>query len=428
MGGEGSLPRYPSRCSVLRNGALTMERVVITGTGAITPLGQGMKAIHRSLRESRSGVRYMAEWDEIVGLHARIAGRVADFSGEMIDRKYRRTMDRVAQMAAAALDSAIRESGLEPDRISHPRTGISFGSAMGGLETLTDYLGKVEQNHGFVNMRATAFLRFMSHTVSANLAVMYNVVGRNIPTCSACTASSQAIGVGFEEIRSGRSDVMFCGGAEGLHFTQAGVFDSMGATARNWNDRPEEASRPFDRARNGLVISEGAGAVVLESLSHARARGATILGEIVGYATNCDGGHITLPEERGMNAVMRAALADAGLEKVDYINAHATGTEKGDESESLAIYDVFGDRVPVSSTKGYTGHMFGGGGAVEALISLLAIREGFLPANRNLEEPGAGCAPLNYLFTHRDVPVDTVMNNNFAFGGINTSMILKKFQ
>lgn len=407
-----------------------MRRVVITGVGFYSPIGSSMEELRQSFEEMKSGIRYMGEWESANGLEARIAGvvPVSDFSE--IPRANRRTMDRVAMMCALSLKRAIEQSGLSEEIVSSPRSGLSFGSAMGGLETLFDYAEDVSHNDGFGRQNATAFLRFMSHTVAANLAVMFGIVGRNIPTCSACTASAQAIGAGYESIKYGMSDVMLVGGGEGLHYVEAGIFDSMGATAIGYNDNAQDASRPFDTARSGLVVAEGAGALVLEEYEHAKARGAIILGEIVGYATGCDGSHITLPSERGMESVMRDALQDAQIDaaEVGYINAHATATPKGDISESIAVFNVFGEQTPISSIKGYTGHMFGGGGAFETIVSLMAINESFLPANKNLESIDPACAPLDYIRTHRHAEIRYAMNNNFAFGGINTSIVLKKFE
>lgn len=405
-----------------------MRRVVITGTGFYSPIGDNMIDLRTSLEEMKSGIRFMGEWDSVNGLEARIAGIVPVNDFGEIPRAYRRTMDRVAMMCALSLKRAITQSGLDTEQITAHRTGLSFGSAMGGLDTLFQYAQDVSTNSGFGRQNATAFLRFMSHTVAANLAVMFGVIGRNIPTSSACTASSQAIGAGYESIKYGMSDVMLVGGGEGLHYVEAGIFDSMGATAMGYNNNPQAASRPFDVSRSGLIVSEGSGALVLEEYEHAKARGALILGEIVGYATGCDGSHITLPSERGMESVMRDALLDAKLnpEDIGYINAHATATPKGDIFESIAVHRVFGQNTPISSIKGYTGHMFGGGGAFETIVSLMALNESFLPANKNLETIDPACAPLDYIRSHRETSVQAVMNNNFAFGGINTSIIIQK--
>jgi 3-oxoacyl-[acyl-carrier-protein] synthase II len=407
-----------------------MRRVVITGVGFYSPIGSSMDELRQSFEEMKSGIRYMGEWEGANGLEARIAGVVPTTDFNEIPRANRRTMDRVAMMCSLSLKRAIEQSGLSDAMIQSPRSGLSFGSAMGGLETLFDYAEDVSHNDGFGRQNATAFLRFMSHTVAANLAVMFGIIGRNLPTSSACTASSQAVGAGYESIKYGLSDVMFVGGGEGLHYVEAGIFDSMGATAIGYNEKAKDASRPFDQARSGLVVSEGSGALVLEEYEHAKARGAIILGEIVGYATGCDGSHITLPSERGMESVMRDALNDAQIDakEVGYINAHATATPKGDISESIAVYNVFGEQTPISSIKGYTGHMFGGGGAFETIVSLMAVNESFLPANKNLESIDPKCAPLDYIQTHRHTPISYAMNNNFAFGGINTSIIVKKFE
>jgi 3-oxoacyl-[acyl-carrier-protein] synthase II len=402
------------------------RRVVITGASCYTPIGNGMEAIHESFLQNRSGVRYMHEWDEVSGLKSRVAGVVKDFDPNSINRQYRRTMDRVAQMCAKSLEEAIAASGLSEAEINNPKTGISFGSAMGGLETLYEFSSSIYKNSGFKNINATSFLKFMSHTVSANLAVMFNVVGVNIPTCSACTASSQAIGTAYEQIKSGNADIMFCGGGEGLHFVQAGVFDSMAATASSFNDTPTLASRPFDAKREGLVVSEGAGALVLEEYESAKRRGANILAEISGYANNCDGEHITLPSKHGMKLVMQNAMNRAGVSEVGYINAHATATKQGDIAESQAIFELFGDSTPVSSTKGYTGHMFGGGGAIESIITVMALQKSFLPSNMNLQNVGEECAKLDYILAHREKNITTAINNNFAFGGINTCLVFSK--
>lgn len=407
-----------------------MRRVVITGTGFCSPIGSNAKELLHNLENLKSGIVYMNQWDGVKGLEARVAGLVDIDDFSQIPRANRRTMDRVAMMCALSLQDAIKQSGIDQDILSSPRTGISFGSAMGGLDTLFDYASNVSKNEGFGHQNATAFLRFMSHTVAANLAVMFGIIGRNIPTSSACTASSQAIGAGYESIKYGMSDVMLVGGGEGLHYVEAGIFDSMGATDISHNNCPNEASRPFDAQRSGLVVAEGSGALVLEEYEYAKARGAIILGEIAGYSTTCDGSHITLPSERGMEAVIRNALSDAKMnpEDIGYINAHATATPKGDIYESIAVSNIFGKNTPISSIKGYTGHMFGGGGAFETVVSLTSLNNSFLPANKNLVTLDSNCAPLDYLFSHREKSIKAVMNNNFAFGGINTSIIIKKFE
>jgi len=253
-------------------------------------------------------------------------------------------------------------------------------------------------------------------------------VSEVISTCSACVSASQAIGAGYEMIRAGLIDAMICGGAEEMHFTHAGIFGIMFATSRGYNDRPDESPRPFDVARDGLVIGEGAATVVLESYERAAARGAHVYAEVIGYGTNCDGKHMTNPSAEGMAGAMRLCLKDAGtsVDAIDYVNAHGTATELGDIAESAASLQVLGDKVPFSSTKGYTGHTLGACGSIEVAFCLAMMRDGFLAANRNLDEVDPRCAPLNYIRgAPRQARPRTVMTNNFAFGGMNTSLLLR---
>jgi 3-oxoacyl-[acyl-carrier-protein] synthase II len=271
------------------------------------------------------------------------------------------------------------------------------------------------------------YVKFMSHTCAANLGIDLGVTGRVISTCSACVSGSQAVGAGFEAIRAGAANVMICGGAEELHFTSAAIFDLLYAASTKYNDDPDRSPRPFDKDRDGLVVGEGACTLVLEDYDHAIARGARPVAEILSYATNCDGTHITSPSSAGMAAVMKRALRDAGLgpDRVGYVNAHGTGTEVGDIAESQATMEVFGDGVPVSSTKSFTGHTLGACGALESAFCIAMMNGGWMAHNRTLVTRDDRCAPLDLI---RDAPraktLDVVMNNNFAFGGINTSLIL----
>lgn len=405
-----------------------MRRVVITGVGLISPLGNDMASLQEGLEQMRSGVVKMPQWSEFKGLESLVCGLANLGDEKSIPRKDRRSMGRVAMLAVKTVSDAIADAGLSAEQVSHPRTGIAFGSTMGADEVTFDYITEIANNKSFHGQNSMGFLKIMSHTVAANIAAMFNIRGRNLPTCSACTSSSMAIGAGYESIKYGQSDRMLVGGAEGEHVLNAGVFEILGATSKAYNDTPELTPRPFDAARDGLVTAEGAGTLVLEAYEHAIARGAKIYGEIIGYATSCDGEHLTTPSEEGMEQVMRLALEDAKIapEAVGYINAHATSTQKGDIAESFATHAVFGDKTPISSTKGYMGHLLGGCGVVESIIGLISLQSGLLPANKNLTEVDPACAPLDYLLEHRYGNHDIVMNNNFAFGGINTSIIIKK--
>lgn len=407
-----------------------MRRVVITGIGLNSPLGNSYEELYKSLQESKSGIEYVKEWEMINDLGTKVAGRVKDVDIKSIPRKFRRSMGRVAQLAAISTGDAIADANLSQELMNSKRCGLAFGSTMGGNETMFEYMPEVQQKMSFRGQTSMAFLKMMSHTVAANLAQMFEIRGRNIPTCSACTSSAQGIGAGYESVKYGMSDVMICGGSEEHHYLSAGVFDVMGAASTKHADNPPLSSKPFDESRDGLVVSEGSGAVVLEELEHALARGAKIYGEVIGYGTSCDGAHITTPSKDGMQQVMETSLEDARLNPsdIDYINAHATATPRGDIAESKATNALFGSQTPISSTKGHMGHLLGGCGVVESVICLIALNKSFLPRTMNFKKLDPECAEINVLANNVNKDVDIVMNNNFAFGGINTSLIFKKYK
>jgi 3-oxoacyl-[acyl-carrier-protein] synthase II len=407
-----------------------MRRVVITGVGLNSPLGNSYDELHESLKNEKCGIEYVKEWEEVDYLGTKIAGVVKDVDLKSIPRKYRRSMDRVAQLSAVSTSDAIKDANLDQETLSSKRCGIAFGSTMGGNETLFEYIPEVKEKMSFRGQNSMAFLKIMSHTVAANLAQMFSIKGRNIPTCSACTSSAQAVGAGYESIKYGMSDIMICGGAEGLHYLAGGVFDVMGAASTKHNHEPELASRPFDESRDGLVLGEGSGAMVLEELDHALARGAKIYGEVIGYATSCDGEHITTPSKEGMMQVMETSLEDASIkpEDVEYINAHATATHMGDIAESNATFNLFGGDTPVSSTKGHMGHLLGGCGVVESIICLIALNKSLLPKTMNFKTLDKECANINVLGENMQKDITIAMNNNFAFGGINSSLIFKNYK
>jgi len=278
-------------------------------------------------------------------------------------------------------------------------------------------------------VRATDYIQFMSHTVPANLAQFFQVTGRVIPTCSACTSGSQGVGYGYESIQLGKQPVMITGGAEEYHPIHTGVFDIMFATSTR-NDAPDKTPRPFDADRDGLVVGEGAGTLILEELERARSRSAPIYAEVVGFATNGDGKHVTNPDSEGMQRVMELALTDAGLvpEAIDYVNAHGTATEIGDIAESQAMHRVFGSRIPTSSLKSYMGHTLGACGALEAWLTVEMMRAGWFAPTLNLDEVDGRCGELDYIVGDgREIDAEYVMSNNFAFGGINTSLIFRRW-
>jgi 3-oxoacyl-[acyl-carrier-protein] synthase II len=401
--------------------------VVVTGAGLATPIGNDMRAVSSALREDRHGIRVKPEWAEIRDLDTRLAAEVVGLDFSHYPRKKARTMGRVSLLATYATEQAIADAGLDEETLASGNVGLAYGSTHGSSSELEGWCRTLFKNGGMTGLASTTYLKFMSHTCAANLALYYGIRGRVVTTCSACASASQAIGYGSEMVRAGLAEVMVCGGAEEMHFTHAGVFGIMFATSRNYNDRPGDSPRPFDARRDGLVIGEGAGTLVLESYDRARARGAPIHAEILGYGTNCDGTHVTSPSVPGMADAMRLALRDAELapDRIEYVNAHATATEIGDIAESRAMLEVLGDRVPVSSTKGFTAHTLGACGAIEAAFCIAMMNEGWLAPNRTLTEVDPRCAPLDYIGrSPRQARPSIVMSNNFAFGGINTSLIL----
>jgi len=404
------------------------RRVVVTGIGLATPVGHGLDAVSRALATGQSGVARMPEWDAVGELQTRLAGRIDDLelTGRW-PRKKVRSMGRVALLATHATEQAVRDAGLSDDELTGGRVGLAHGSTHGSSHELETFARRVFTTESLAGVGSSAYLKYMSHTTAANLALFFGIRGRVVPTCAACVSSSLAIGTGYELVREGLVDVMICGGAEELHYMHAAVFDVLYATSTRFNDRPDASPRPFDRARDGLVVGEGAATVVLETRERARARDAHVYCEILGYGSNCDGTHVTSPSVDGMATAMRLALGDARLapERVQYVNAHATGTTVGDACESLATHEVFGPAVAISSTKGSTGHTLGACGAMELAFCVAMMRDGFLAPTRNLDDLDPACATLDYVRqSPRQARVDVAMTNNFAFGGLNTSLVI----
>ena len=406
---------------------IMQRRVVITGIGLTSPIGNDLDTASAALREGRHGIIHMDDWGRIGDLGTRLAGAVSlELEGRW-PRQTTRSMGRVAKLAAYATDRAIAEAELTEALLRSGDVGLAYGSTHGSSQELERFCRRVFAEDSIAGVPAGSYLRFMSHTTTANLAALYGVRGRVITTCAACVSSSQAIGAGYEAIRMGAQDVMICGGAEELHWVPAGVFDILFATSRGYNDAPDDGPRPFDADRDGLVIAEGAATLVLEEYEYAIARGATPRGEVLGYGTSCDGTHVTSPSVDGMADAMQRALKDAQLapSDLDYVNAHATATLVGDRTESSATAQVLGATVPVSSTKAFTGHTLGACGALEAAFCVAMMEQGFLAPSRNLYRLDKECAPLDYIMGDaRPSHARRVMTNNFAFGGINTSLIL----
>ena len=371
----------------------------------------------------------MEAWDDYDGLHTRLGGPVPDFDMPAhFTRKQTRSMGRVSKMATAATENALRDAGLLDDPIlKSGRAGVAYGSSSGSTDAIADFANML-MSKSLDGITATTYIRMMGHTAPVNVGVYFGLTGRIYTTTVACASGSQGIGYAYEAIRNGQQDIMLAGGGEELCPTQAAVFDTLYATS-TCNDSPEMTPRPFDRDRDGLVIGEGACTLVLERRDHALARGAKIYAEIVGFETNSDGAHVTQPSASTMQRVMEMALSNADLspDAIGYVSAHGTATDRGDIAESHATLGVFGESIPISALKSYTGHTLGACGALESWLAIEMMNHGWFNPTVNLENIDPNCASLDYITgSGRELDVEYVMNNNFAFGGINTSLIFKR--
>lgn len=407
-----------------------MKRVVVTGMGAVSALGNDWGTVRERLAGGRNAVVRMDAWGEIRGLNTQLGAPVPSFTlPPHYTRKLMRTMGRVSQMAVLASEAALADAGLS----GHPlvtdgRMGIAYGSSTGTPSAAQDF-ARMMSDRTTDGISATTYIRMMAHTTAVNIGLFFGVTGRVLTTSSACTSGSHGIGYAYEAIAMGRQVAMLAGGAEELDATEAAVFDTLFAASTR-NDAPAATPRPFDADRDGLVLGEGAGTLVLEELEHARARGARIFAEVVGYGTNSDGNHVTQAQPATMARAMQMALDEAGLtpDRIGYINAHGTATEQGDLAEAVATHAVFGAHTPISSLKSYLGHTLGACGALEAWMSIEMLREGWFAPTLNLERPDPRCAPLDHIVGEaRRIDTEYVMSNNFAFGGINTSLIFRRW-
>lgn len=410
------------------------QRVVVTGMGLVTPVGTGVEAFWASLREGRSGVRAITRFDAS-RFPTRIAAQVDDFDPlRYMDRRDARRMDRFVQMALAAARMALEDANLRLEDCDRDQVGITMGTGIGGIHTLVEQMGVMAEK-GPDRVSPFFIPMMIANMAGGQLAISLDARGPNTTHVTACAASANAIGDAFRILQRGEAQVMLTGGSEGclVPIALAG-FCSMKALSER-NDEPARASRPFDAQRDGFVMGEGAGVLVLEALPFALARGARILAEVVGYGMTGDAYHITAPPPDGNGGAraMRRALADAGLEPadVDYINAHGTATPQGDAAETAAIRAVFGEhayRIPVSSTKSMTGHLLGAAGVVELATCILAIRDGVVPPTINYEYPDPEC-DLDYVPNRaRPHPVRVALSNSFGFGGQNATLIVKRYE
>ena len=402
-----------------------MRRVVVTGMGVICPIGNSLDEVTDALREGRSGIEFCQDYKDH-GFRSHIHGSLKVDLDEMIDRKVRRFMGDGAAYNYLAMQQAIEDAGLDEDKVSNERTGMVMGS--GGTST-RNLLWSTDTLREKSAKRVGPFMvpRVMSSTNSATLATPFKIKGPSYSISSACSTSAHCIGHAAELIQWGKQDIMFAGGGEELHWTLTLLFDAMPALSSGYNDTPERASRPFDVNRDGFVIAGGGGVLVLEEIGHARARGAKIYAELVGYGATSDGFDMVQPSGEGAVRCMRMALGDS-LGPIDYINAHGTSTPVGDTRELEAIRQVFGDRIPpISSTKSLTGHSQGATGAHEAIYSLLMMKHGFISASANVDDLDPEAAGVPIVTERRDGgDLDYVMSNSFGFGGTNATLIFKR--
>ena len=404
------------------------KRVVITGMGLVSALGNDLDSAFNRLHTYKNAVRQIDDLAAIRGLNSHLAAPVDFTPPEHFTRKVMRTMGPVSVMAVCSAENALRDAGLlGADEITNGRTGVAYGSSFGSAGPVADFFSMVKTNE-IGDVTSSSYIKIMPQTAAVNISLYFKTTGRLIPSGTACTSGSLAIGFAYENIKSGAMDIMIAGGAEELDPTQVAVFDTLYATSTK-NDTPNKTPSPFDASRDGLVIGCGAGTLILEEREHAIHRGAKIYAEIVGFGTNTDGTHITQPNPDTIAHCLELSLQSANLQPSDigYICLHGTGTTFGDIAESVATNRVFGDKTPASSLKSYVGHTLGACGALESIWSIQMMNNGWFAPTLNLENVDEKCGKLDYITgTGREFNTQFVMNNNFAFGGINTSLIFQK--
>lgn len=406
-----------------------MKRVVVTGMALASPLGCSVNTVFENLQKFKNCVEYDKSLDQYDKLNTRLCARVKGFEvPASYNRKVLRTMGPVSVMSVRTAELALQDAGLLGNEIiTNGDCGVSYGSSSGSLDAIIDFYG-MEVDKEVKGLNSGSYVKMMAQTTAVNISLYFKTTGRLIPASTACTSGSMGIGYAYEAIKNGYQTVMIAGGAEELHPTQIAIFDTLYATSSK-NTTPELTPSPFDKNRDGLVIGEGAGTLILEEYEHAKKRNAHIYAEIIGFGTSTDGTHITNPNYKTMGTALEFALKDAGVspDAIGYINAHGTGTFAGDIAESRATEAVFKRLVPVSSLKSYTGHTLGACGSIEAVVTIDMMHKKWFHPTLNLNEVDENCGKLDYIRNcGREINTDIVMSNNFAFGGINTSLIFKK--
>lgn len=408
---------------------MPLAPVVVTGIGIISSLGNDFPQLMEALLAGRSGVCEVPSLDQVGGLRSRLAAIVNGVDPKQIPRKFRRSMSNMSVFAYLAGKQALEMAGYPDDRLDSGGLGVFIGSTLGSTATSESFFKDYFRDHSLERMKTGLFFQLMGHSCAANVAQSLGITGRVMAPSAACATSCQAVGYAYEQIALGRQEAILCGGADEFHPLTVATFDIMHAASTGFNRQPNAAPRPFDSRRDGVVCGEGSGILLLESKASARQRGARILAEVVGFATNSDTSSIANPDVGALVTCMQLALQDAGLaaEEVDYVNAHATGTEQGDIAEAEAIRQLFADRVPVSSLKGHLGHTMAASGAIELAVSIGMLQRQQLIATRNLEQIDERCAGIAHLQQNRAQQVKIILKNNFAMGGINCTIILRSY-
>jgi len=406
------------------------RRVVITSAAAITPIGNSKESIVDSLVKGVSGVKPLREDDLLnAWIHSRVYGTVDYPIQYDFERRYRKTMGPVSYYACQVVKDLLSDAGLSPEFISSGRLGVAFGSTHGSPSVQRGIYRSFFQDGARADetIGAVDYLKSMVHTTAVNITKMFQITGRVLSSSTACTTSSQSIGFGYEMIKYGMQDAMICGGADEYDTTTVAVFDNLLACSTAYNDTPSRTPRPFDVNRDGLVVGEGAGAVMLEEYETAKKRGAPVLAEVIGFSCNNNGGDLILPNLDGICQTIRLGLKDAGIapDAVDYVSAHATGTKMGDGIEAKAIETVYGIGPRVSGLKSYMGHTMASCGVIESILTLYMMEKGFIAPTHNLEEVDPRCAAIRHVRQPEQAPIRIAAVQNFAFGGVNTSLFFK---
>jgi len=407
-----------------------LNRVVISGVGAVSALGNDVPSLIEGIEGGRSAVRYMEGWDQYVGLRS-LVGAPAHLENEReIPRKQRRSMGRMSIFAAQAAAQVVADAGIGQEELSSGRLGCVIGSTMGGPESLNKTFEIMLPEKDLSQLTAMKFFQCVSHTAAMNVAQYLGITGCVMATSAACASSLQALGLGYDLIRMGRQDLVLCGGSEELHPTVTASFDILLATSTGYNDDPQRTPRPFDAERDGLVCGEGCGILALEEYERARSRKAKIYAEVIGYHTAGSGDHVSQSNTKSMVRCLEEALDDAHLcaDDIDYINAHGTATTQGDKAEAEAIRQVFGGGVAVSSLKGYIGHTLGASGALELIVALAMMEKGVIYPTLNLEKVDEECQGILHVMKPLRREVRAMVKNCFAFGGINAALVCKRLE